>query len=106
MNRVAARFRIKKVRTTAFHPQSNGSLGRSHHALGEYVGKKFVWDEWVELAVFDYNASVHKGTKHTPYELVYGQIVRTPVCNPLMDNDRLRTYGDYMIKIVTLLHEI
>ena len=45
MKRVAARFRNKKVRTTAFHPQSNGSLERSHHALGEYlkqyVGKKF-----------------------------------------------------------------
>ena len=45
MKRVAARFRSKKIRTTAFHPQSNGSLERSHHVLGEYlkqyVGKKF-----------------------------------------------------------------
>ena len=71
MIRVAARFGIKKVRTTAFHPQSNGSLERSHHALGEYLkhytGKKFDWDEWVELAVFNYNTSVHEGTKHTKH---------------------------------------
>ena len=93
---MAARFRIRKFRTTAFHPQSNGSLERSYHALEEYlkqyVGKKFDWDEWVELAVFNYNTSVHEGTKYTPYELVYGKIARTP---SLMDDDRL--HGDYMM---------
>ena len=41
------------------------------------MGKKFDWDEWVELAVFNYNTSVHEGTKHTPYELVYGKIARS-----------------------------
>ena len=93
MKRVAARFRIKKV-------QSNGSLERSHHVLGEYlkqyVGKKFDWDEWVELAVFNYNTSVTT----TLHELVYGKISRTPSCEPLMDDTRLTTYGDYMIKLV------
>ena len=74
--------------------------------LKQYVGKKFDWDEWGELAVLNSNTSVHEGTKHIPYELVYGKIARTPSCDPLMDDDRLPTYGDYMIKLVTLLHEI
>ena len=38
---LAKRFRIKQFCTTAFHPQSNGSLERSHHVLGEYL-KQFV----------------------------------------------------------------
>ena len=36
LKRLAKLFRIKQFRTTAFHPQSNGSLVRSHHVLGEY----------------------------------------------------------------------
>ena len=36
IQKIAKRFKIKRVRTTAFHPQSNGSLERSHHALGEF----------------------------------------------------------------------
>ena len=70
------------------------------------MGKKFDWDEWVELAVFNYNTSVNEGTKHTTIELVYGKIARTPSCDPLMDDDQLPRYDDYMIKLVTLLHEI
>lgn len=34
MKKIAKIFRIRKFRTMAFHPQSNGSLERSHHALG------------------------------------------------------------------------
>ena len=41
LKRLAKGFRIKQFRTTAFHPQSNGSLERSHHVLGEYL-KQFV----------------------------------------------------------------
>lgn len=37
MKKLAKYYRIRKFRTTAFHPQSNGSLERSHHALGEYL---------------------------------------------------------------------
>ena len=33
---LAKRFRIKQFRITPFHPQSNGSLERSHHVL-EYL---------------------------------------------------------------------
>ena len=52
LKRLAKRFRINQFRTTAFYPQSNGSLERSHHVLGEYL-KQFVarnseWDDWLE----------------------------------------------------------
>ena len=55
VSRTAKRFRIKKIRTTAFHSQLNGSLERSHHALGEYL-KQYTdrdneWDVWLDLAM-------------------------------------------------------
>jgi transposase InsO family protein len=30
-------LKIKKLQTTAFRPESNGSLERSHRVLGEYL---------------------------------------------------------------------
>ena len=37
LKRLAKRFGMKQFRTTAIHPESNGSLERSHHVLGEYL---------------------------------------------------------------------
>ena len=63
IKRVAKRFRIKQVKTTAFHPQSNGSLERSHSPLSEFLkifaSKHLDWDEWVELAMFNFNTGKH-----------------------------------------------
>ena len=67
IKRVAKRFRIKQVKTTAFHPQSDGSLERSHSPLSEFLKifttKHLDWDEWVELAMFNFNTGKHEGTQ-------------------------------------------
>ena len=89
MSRIAKRFRINKIRTTAFHPQSNGSLERSHHALGEYL-KQYTdrdneWDVWLDLAMLNYNTCVQESTKHTPYEVVFGRLARLPSNEPLRE---------------------
>lgn len=103
-------FKIRKLRTTAFHPQSNGSLERSHHALGEYLkqyaSEQKQWDRWISLAMFNYNTSVHEATKHTPYELVFGKIARIPSNELLPPEDKLASYKDYLINLVTQLHAI
>ena len=79
---MAKRFRIRQFKTTLYHPQSNGSLERSHHVLKEYP-KQFIennaeWDDWIESAMFSYNKSVNEGTKCTPFELVSGKLARLP----------------------------
>ena len=110
LKRLAKRFRIKQFRTTDFHHQSNGSLERSHHVSGEYL-KQFVaktseWGDWLELAMFSYNISVHEGTKCTSYELVFGKLAREPSSEPLSQQEKLQTYDDYLINFVTQLHEM
>ena len=39
MKQIARRFKFDKIETTAFSPQSNGSLERAHHPLCEYLKK-------------------------------------------------------------------
>ncbi|XP_017797025.1 PREDICTED: uncharacterized protein LOC108578250 [Habropoda laboriosa] len=79
---IAKRFKISHYRTTAFHPQSNGSIERSHHVLAEYlkhfISKNQEWDTWLPMAMFSYNTSVHESTRFTPHELVYGKLARVP----------------------------
>lgn len=109
MKNLAKRFKIQRYKTTAFHPQSNGSIERSHHVLGEYL-KQFAnqdqeWDDWLELATFSYNTSFHEGTRHTPFELVFGRLARLPSNDPL-EPEKESTYDEYLIKLVTRLHEL
>jgi len=76
-------MKIWKIQTTAFHPESNGSLERSHRVLAEYL-RHYVcedqtdWDEWVPCAVYVYNTTVHTTTAFTPSEVVYGFISEGP----------------------------
>lgn len=64
---LARRFRICQFGTTGFHTQSNGSLEKSHHVIAEYlkqfVNKNAEWDDWLKLATFSYNTSVHEVTR-------------------------------------------
>ena len=110
MRKMAKRFRIRQFKTTANHPQSNGSLERSHHVLKEYL-KQFIennveWDDWFELAMFSSNTSVHEGTISTSYELVFGKLARLPSGDPLPEYEEKETYDMYMIKLITKLHEM
>ncbi|KAK9881313.1 hypothetical protein WA026_015439 [Henosepilachna vigintioctopunctata] len=66
-----------------YHPQTNGSLERTHLTLKDYF-KCYVnedqnnWDEFLNLAIYAYNTNIHKSTHKTPYELVFGQQPKIP----------------------------
>uniref|UniRef100_A0A2S2NY96 RNA-directed DNA polymerase n=1 Tax=Schizaphis graminum TaxID=13262 RepID=A0A2S2NY96_SCHGA len=74
-------LQIKKINTTAYHPQSNGALERSHRMLVEYF-RHYVdenaknWDDFIPYAMFTYNSTIHSSTKYQPYELVFGHPVK------------------------------
>lgn len=71
------------MQTTAYHPQTNGGLERSHAVLKDYL-RMFVnhdqnnWDEWVGSAVFTYNTSENTSTKYTPFNLLFGWDPKIP----------------------------
>jgi len=50
--RICKLLHIKKIQTTAFHPESNCSLEREHKVLVEYLRRYIAedqrdWDEWI-----------------------------------------------------------
>ena len=96
-------LRIRKMQTTAFHPESNGSLERSHRVRAEYL-RHYVsedqrnWDEFVPYAVYVYNTTTHTATELTPFELVYG--FKSEVPSALRDSPSIQyNYEDYLTEL-------
>ena len=109
MKRVAKRFKIKQVNNTDFHQQTNGSLKRSHSSLIEFF-KFFVqknksdWDEYIELATFNFNTGISKATWNSPFKLVFRRLARTPGSEPIEKEDLAPTYKGYMETLITRIN--
>ncbi|CAK9834632.1 Retrovirus-related Pol polyprotein from transposon 17.6 [Anthophora retusa] len=106
---IAKRFRITHYKTTAFHPQSNGSIERSHHVLAEYL-KHFIssnqdWNAWLPMAMFSYNTSVHESTQFTPHELVYGKLARVPSTDASPQDLADESYTAYLRELNLRIYE-
>jgi len=71
-------LKINKIQSTAFHPESQGSIEKSHRVLAEYL-RHYVnedqtnWDKWVPSATYVYNITVLPATGFTPFELLFGR---------------------------------
>lgn len=110
MKAVARKFRISHFKTTAYRPQSNGSIERSHHVLWEYLKQtikdKRDWDTYLKLACFSYNTSVHEGTQYTPHELVFGKLARVPSREPLPEDIVNESYAEYLTELYNRLRNV
>lgn len=108
LSNLATIFKIKHVTTSGYHPQSNGSLERSHQVLIDYL-KHYIndyedWDRLVPFAMLSYNCAIHEGTQFSPHELIFGKTMRIPSSFP--PTEQLQTYGSYLQEMVTHLADI
>lgn len=102
----AAAFGIKKVCTTAYHPQSNGAIERIHHTLTEYL-KKYVsekreWNECIAQCQIAYNSTDHEATGYAPFELVFGRTPRIPIGTHTIGDTPI--YTEYIKDLIETLN--
>ena len=69
---------IQKIRTTPYHPQSNGSAERVHQTLQRMIGKldlekRRKWPLHIGSMLITYNATRSQVTGYSPYFLMYGR---------------------------------
>ncbi|GJZ75698.1 putative reverse transcriptase domain-containing protein [Tanacetum coccineum] len=71
--------------STAYHPQTDGQSERTIQTLKDMLracvmdfGKG--WDRHLPLVEFSYNNSYHTSIKAAPFEALYGQKCRSPIC--------------------------
>ncbi|CAH9124286.1 unnamed protein product [Cuscuta epithymum] len=71
--------------STAFHPTTDGQTERTIQTLEDMLRACILdlqgsWDEHLDLIEFSYNNSYHASIKMAPYEALYGQKCRSPLC--------------------------
>nr|XP_033936295.1 uncharacterized protein K02A2.6-like [Pseudochaenichthys georgianus] len=75
---------IRSLRTTPYHPQTDGLTERFNQTLKQML-RKFVnnsgtdWDQWLPYLLFAYREVPQASTGFSPFELLYGHEVRGPL---------------------------
>ena len=75
---------VDKIRTSPYHPQSNGMLERFHRVLNSMLAKVIDedqrnWPDHLPTVMAAYRASVHEATGFSPNRLILGREARLPV---------------------------
>ena len=83
MRNLCERLGVHQIRTTPYHPQSNGSVERLHGTLvpilRKLVQKDLPWDLQVKFALFAIRATPNRSTGYAPFQIVQGKIPRSPL---------------------------
>ena len=83
MQEICKLLDIEHLRTTAFRPQTNGMIERTHRTLKDllshYINPEHRdWDEWLPFAVSAYCSMAHSSTNESPFFLLFGRDIEFP----------------------------
>ena len=75
---------IEKIRTTPYHPQTNGSAERVHQTLQRMIGKldpekRQKWPAHIRSILTAYNSTRSMVTGYSPYYLMFGRRPWLPI---------------------------
>ena len=75
-------LQVNKLRTTTYHPRTDGMVERSNRTiidvLSKYCDGEPDWDLKIPLVLFAIRTSDHSTTGFSPFNLVYGREARIP----------------------------
>ena len=83
MAKLCKDLNIEQIHTAPYHPEGNGCIERMHGTLGPMLTKASSlgqdWVTQVPFALFAIRSAPNRETGFSPFELVYGHTVRTPL---------------------------
>ena len=104
---------IEKIRTTPYHPQTNGSAERVHQTLQRMISKlnpekRWKCPEHIRSVLIAYNATRSQVTGYSPYFLMFGWGPRLPVdllFTTVNNREWTRTINEYVKALYEQLRE-
>lgn len=78
LNELLEEMKIKKMQTTAYHPQCDGQVERLNSVLKTQITifcdqRQSDWDEWLPLVLLAYRRTKHSATGYSPYFMLHGR---------------------------------
>ena len=97
IKRISRSLHIEKIRTTPYHPQSNGLMECFKRTLESILATcvkehPFQWEEHLKKGCFAYNSSIQAATGFSPYYLMFGRQAKLPI-------DLMYGGGDHVEKV-------
>ena len=83
INKLSETFKIHRIKTSIYHPRSDGKVERSHKVLVSFLSKltpqqKLNWDSYLPSFCAAHNSSQSKGSRFSPFFLLYGRDMVLP----------------------------
>ena len=106
MKEVYKWFSVKKLNTTAYHPEANGLVERFNQTIMNILNtlcdyETEHWSDYLAPATWAYNTSMQEALKESPYVVLYG---RQPLLiGPGMDSIELDKYETQQSYIQSML---
>ena len=84
LNEVYKLLKVKPIRTSPYHPQTDGLVERFNQTLKSMLRKTVTsegkdWDKLIPYVLFAYREVPQASTGFSPFELLYGRTVRGPL---------------------------
>ena len=99
---------LRKVNTTAYHPQGDGLVERFNRTLADMLSKTVEksgrdWDECLPYVLFAYRSSMQESTRESPFHLLYGRDPCLPSEHSLSGPALHEQFdiGSYQVELVT-----
>ena len=110
MKDVCKILKIKKITTSAYHPQAN-LVERSNRELKIYLrqfinGKPSSWDRHLPFFMFEYNTTTNNCTGFSPFQLLYGRAARIPTSIYKRSALTELSYDDYVHEMKKIFFDI
>lgn len=104
-------LKVKKLNTTSYHPMSNGRTEVTHKTLekmlSHYVNNnQNDWDMHLSLVCMAVNSQYHESTGYSPYEIVFGRKMETPLEGDLTITNSTEIYDNHVEDLRSKLLEI
>ncbi|MDD9817374.1 MAG: RNase H-like domain-containing protein [Gammaproteobacteria bacterium] len=104
---------VKKTRTTAYHPQSDGMVERFNQTLEAQLSKfadhnQRDWDQHIPFLLMAYRSAVHDTTGNTPAKMMLGRDLKLPVDLSIgrPEEETFQSAHDYLITMQERLERI